>query len=68
MTIDKEETMTIDEAIETLESAFLDPWCAPKGKLGDSIKLGIEALKLVDNLRFDGSPYYPNELPGETKQ
>lgn len=30
-------------------------------------QLSIEAMKLVDNLRFDGSPYYPNLLPGETE-
>jgi len=59
--------MTIDEAIRLqgllYESSILDP--IPMYK--ESTKLGIEALKLVDNLRFDGSPYYPNELPGETK-
>ncbi len=35
--------------------------------LDDAIRLGVEAMNLIDNLRFDGSPYYPNLLPGETE-
>jgi len=59
--------LTLDEAIETITSikhvcrGLLPP------KEQDALSIGIEALKLIDNLRFDGSPYYPNELPGETK-
>lgn len=34
----------------------------------DALKLGIEALTLIDQLRFDGSPYYPAGLKGETEE
>jgi len=38
-----------------------------KHEVYGAVKLGIEALKLVDQLRFDGSPYYPKPLIGETE-
>lgn len=59
--------MTIDEAIERLtdETVQLRHRFSPNWI--EALKLGIEALKLVDNLRFEGSPYYPKPLPGETE-
>ena len=58
--------MTIDKAIETLES--FGSWFA--GDLADrdaqAIKLGIEALKRVKAERTGYESYAPDLLPGET--
>ena len=60
--------MKIDKAIEILTDHYHDYEKHLLSGQRDALKLGIEALKLVDNLRFDGSPYYPNLLPGETEE
>lgn len=59
--------MDIDEAIrikslEGEEFLHTDP-----DKIDEAERLSVEALMLVNNLRFDGSPYYPHLLPGETR-
>ena len=54
--------MTIDEAIRINTERVLPIHQGVSPEIVNAIKLGIEALKLIDNLRFDGSPYYPNEL------
>lgn len=59
--------MKLGEAIEILDDYDSFGAECTHPDLPDAIKLGKEALKLVDNLRFDGSPYYPNLLPGETE-
>ena len=60
--------MTIDEAIGILVAKKKDDEERRATDSAEACQLGIEALKLVDNLRFDGSPYYPNLLPGETEE
>ena len=60
--------MKLEEAIEIL---VLDKACEFEGSvtdLEDALQLGIEALNLIDNLRFDGSPYYPKLLLSETEE
>lgn len=58
--------MKIGKAIEILNNAKNRELPATIKELDDALNLGIESLKLIDNLRFDGSPYYPDLLPGET--
>ena len=59
--------MPIDEAISLLEFRLQLASQRDLSKLAAALRLGIEALKLIRALRFDGSLYYPNPLPGETE-
>ena len=60
--------MQIDEAIKRLgfiETRMASTFC-PEDRA--ALQMGKEALKVVDNLRFKGSPFYPCLLPGETEE
>ncbi len=59
--------MTTDEAITNLEGALAQKWSpwAPKQKT--AIKLGIEALKQLQELRSTDLRWFDPLLPGETK-
>ena len=59
--------MTLDEAIKELKGYNRATWENHFVPFSHALQLGIEALKMIDNLRFDGSPFYPNLLLGETK-
>ena len=60
--------MKLEEAIEALELSFTDPWISPKGRFGDAVKLGIEALKWVKEKRQDAWTRPIKYLPGETEE
>ena len=59
--------MKLEEAQRVLDVLTDAPVLKDDPRVVDALKLGIEALKMVDNLRFDGSPYYPKLLPSETE-
>jgi len=60
--------MTIDEAIEILDSRKAPPLMHPESQYNDAVKLGIEALKHVQAIREIYGKHYPNPLPGETEK
>ena len=59
--------MNISKAIEILELEETGDLTAPIQDLNDAIRLGIEALKLIQELRKWGVPRVNHTLPGETK-
>ncbi len=62
------EGITIDEAIETLPKPPPTFGIIPKTKYQDSIKLGIEALKVLKHGRLIGAHHDPHLLPGERRE
>jgi hypothetical protein len=60
--------MTIDEAIKRLQDEL--PLAEKKGELYlcAALRLGIEALKAIKELRIDGCYKCPGLLPGETEE
>lgn len=66
--VEKEnDTMTIDEAIERLDILLDDYNEEPCPDEENAIKLGIEALKRVYDIRRGIDMYVLDLLPGETK-
>lgn len=59
--------MKLEKAIEILTELSIpgSPDLNPNDF--DAIKLGREALKVIDELRQQGDPVAPGPLPGETK-
>lgn len=60
--------MTIEKAIELLQQDLNDPGSVGIMDLNDAKKLGIEALKRLQELRKMKYVTYFNPLPGETKE
>ncbi len=60
--------MKLDKAIENLKDALADKWCPWSQELKDSIKLGIEALKLIQRERLLSINPVETILPGETEK
>ena len=60
--------MTIEEAIKILEDIlnFVKPGDPPEEH--DAVKLGIEALKRLQEHRYDHIDITYRALPGETKE
>lgn len=60
--------MTIDEAIEVLGLILKDrePYTGSLGN--DAIKLGIEALKVIKDMRIAYGFYHLSKLEGEAKE
>jgi len=58
--------MTIDKAIEILELRIKSPFGRANPDTIDATKLGIEALKLIQNLRIGPANWTTLDLPGET--
>jgi len=59
--------MTIDEAITNLECLEQSEEAGLEDDEKDSIKLGIEALKRLQQLRCSRITWFRGPLPGETK-
>lgn len=59
--------MTLKEAIEELTQYLPTHRWPPYSGLDDAMKLGIEALKVLQHGRLIGQHYDPDLLPGETK-
>lgn len=61
--------MTIDEAIKTLEPAQDGYMPTANPKALEAVKLGVEALKEIKELRQDPMGYFKDHLlPGETEK
>jgi len=59
--------MTIDEAIEILEGSYYKHTILLAGRDDEALKLGIEALKKLDDIRTCHPLFHNLLLPGETK-
>lgn len=59
--------MKLEEAIEIKKTELAGTVEHSEEELSRADLLSIEAMNLVDLLRSDGSPYYPNSLLGETE-
>ncbi len=59
--------MTIDKAIEYLNSLHQTDCCKEVPDYDEAVQLGIEALKEIQHLRKIGAFCYQNPLPGETE-
>jgi len=59
--------MTIDEAIKEIEKAISFAHFTHPSRTEEALKLGIEALKRLQQGRAGGFPYFNLPLPGETK-
>ena len=60
--------MTIDKAIEILEGEVTYRDCLDNTDRYHALKLGIEALKLVKQLKDWKIVFGTQELPGETEE
>ncbi len=60
--------MTIDKAVEILDNYQADMCLTPATDLRDAVKLGIEALKRINEIRESPLGYTEFRLPGETKE
>ena len=59
--------MTIDEAIEILQTDHTKPISYTIADFNNAYQLGLEALKCVKDNRLFGIANSVNPLPGETK-
>lgn len=59
--------MNLEKAIELLQLDLDDPGSVDIMDLNKAQELGIEALKVVDELRQQGDPVAPDLLPDETE-
>lgn len=59
--------MTIPEAIEILTDWGVISEPQVDQDLLDSVKLGVEALKLIKTFQAGGTAPFPLRLPGETE-
>ena len=59
--------MRIEQAIERLSVENKHPWNKDNSELRKAVKLGIEALNRIKDLRERGEPCIYIPLPGETK-
>ena len=62
----KEAKLKIDKAIEVLILENKHPWNNAKSDLRNAVKLGIEALKVIQRERIGDPPLDGELLPGET--
>jgi len=59
--------MNIDKAIEILKDENSVEWRSPDHDYRDAIKLGIEALKQIQQIRAYAKKLYLPLLPGEAE-
>lgn len=60
--------MKLTEAVEIVEYILKAETVFHTVKHYKALLLLLKAGELVESLRFDGSPYYPNLLEGETPE
>ena len=60
--------MTIDKAIKILQTTQYLCGATESQQFGDAIKLGIEALKRLKEVRERGYNLFGHLLPGETEE
>jgi len=60
--------MTLDKAIEVLESFFAKNQAQPGKDIWEASKLGIEALKQLKTIRHAHPAFWTFQLPGETPE
>ena len=62
------EGMSLEEALEVLILFLKDEWPGPEFKLNNALKLGIEALIVVNHYSYQQRAWEGRLLPGETKE
>ena len=60
--------MTLDKAIETLKDATVGTESFDDPELPDAIKLGIEAMRRIKEVRRFPRTWDARALPGETEE
>ena len=60
--------MTIDQAIEILSNSANSGMTTFNQDYKDAQRLGVEALKVVREMRGFAEGWRPTKLPGETKE
>ena len=60
--------MNLLKAIEVLTLLLNDDWPGPARDANDALKLGIEALKRIQDMRISPCCTADEILPGETKE